>query len=88
VYALANVMGGRWAGGYIPLRDLPAMLARGRPFIAQMRDFATNSYHFVAVMGQSGGQLLIEDPWKGGSTYRMVMQEFIRHWTTYGVFLE
>jgi RHS repeat-associated protein len=86
VYGLQSVMGAQWAGGWIQLSKLPLLLAKGRPFVAQMRDFVSGSYHFVAVMGQRGGQLLIEDPWNGGSTYRMEMREFIESWTTYGVF--
>jgi hypothetical protein len=88
VYGLAAVMGPRWSGGWVNASKLPTLLARGRPFIAQMYHWASESSHYIAVMGQSNGELLIEDPWGGGSTYRMAMQEFLQFWTLYGVFYE
>ena len=88
VYDLASAMGGQWVGGWIDASKLPSLLARGRPFIAQMYDLGTKSSHYIAVMGQRGGQLLLEDPWSGGSTYRMTIPEFLKYWTTYGVFLQ
>lgn len=67
-------------------RQLQQLLGLGRPFAAQLRQAGARLDHLVVIDGVDAGQLLIRDPWGGGSTYRMTMEEFLRVWTGNAVF--
>jgi hypothetical protein len=85
VEALAKAMGSGWQGGYVNPAQLSTLL-RGRPFIAQMFEFGQKLSHFIVVDGMDSGLIKIRDPANGGSMYRMTVDEFLKFWTTYGVF--
>jgi hypothetical protein len=43
--------------------------------------------HFVVVDGLSGaGEVMIRDPWSGGSSYNVALKEFFRVWNGEAVF--
>jgi len=83
--ALAQALGAGWRGGYLDPADLPKLLALGRPFAAELRDGGRLG-HLVVVVGMKAGELLIRDPWAGGSTYRMLVEDFVNHWSGGAVF--
>ena len=85
VDALESALGGAWSGGWLPNQAVYTILARGRSFIALMKEFGADG-HFVVADGLVGEQVLVRDPWNGGSSYRMTMDEFFRVFTGYGVF--
>jgi RHS repeat-associated protein len=81
---LARALGGR--GGYIGPEQLDAVTALGRPFVAHLRDGGRLG-HFVVVDGlDDAGRLMIRDPWGGGSSYMMDVDEFHRVWIGEAVF--
>lgn len=80
---LAVGIGGR--GGYVGPQQLEALVQNG-PFAAHLRD-GSRLGHFVVVQGMDDmGRVLIRDPWAGGSTYSMMLDEFLRVWNGEAVF--
>ncbi|MFT5434837.1 MAG: RHS repeat-associated protein [Myxococcota bacterium] len=75
---LARVLGLR--GGYIGPPNLHAAMSEG-PFIGVLHETGNSMGHFVIVDGLDDvGRVMIRDPWAGGSTYRMAMDEFLNVW--------
>lgn len=86
VEGLASALGVGWRGGYVGPGQLQQLIGLGRPFAAQLRQAGARLDHLVVIDGVDAGQLLIRDPWGGGSTYRMTMDEFLNVWTGNAVF--
>lgn len=81
---LAAEIGPGWKGGYVGPGAFGPLTALGRPWIAQMRGSGAN--HFVVVDGVQGGNVMIRDPWGGGSTYQMTQPGFFGAWNGNAVF--
>ncbi|MFO6453474.1 MULTISPECIES: RHS repeat-associated core domain-containing protein [unclassified Aeromicrobium] len=82
--ALAGVMPGKWHGGYVGPEALPALMERG-PWAAQMRGDGID--HMVVVSGKDElGNMMIRDPWGGGTTYGMTPADFSEYWSGIAVF--
>jgi hypothetical protein len=86
VETLARALGKGWKGGYVGPENLPKLFGTGRPFVAELKELSNKLGHLVVVDGVKDGQVLIRDPAAGGSTYRMVMEEFKRVWNGNAVF--
>jgi filamentous hemagglutinin len=86
---LAQHLGSGWIGGYVGHgeAEFTEMMRSGRPWAAQFYEFGAELSHTVVVDGMDEmGQVMIRDPWNGGSTYRMTVEEFLRVWTGVSVF--
>ena len=77
--ALGDAIGWRGGATGAPLSQLAGL--RG-PWVAELRSGSGGLGHFVVVDGAQGGNLMIRDPWAGGSTYQMTFEAFTNHWTT------
>lgn len=77
---LAKVLGAGWRGGYVAPEALQVLLKRGDPFAAILYD-GGKIPHFVVAQPGSVGRVFVRDPWAGGSTYEMAVDEFHRVWT-------
>jgi hypothetical protein len=83
---LAKALGTGWRGGYVGPTQLQRLAGLGRSFIAELYDGMSSMGHFVVVDRITRAQVFIRDPWNGGSTYRMMLSEFLRVWTGNAVF--
>jgi RHS repeat-associated protein len=84
---LARGLGEGYKGGYVGPAQLDNMIQLGRPWIAEF--FEEKIGHMVIAKGlDAAGNMMIRDPWKGGSEYQMTMKEFMRVWTGRAVFFE
>jgi len=85
VEQLSQALGPNWRGGLLETATIDDMLALNRPFAAEFRDGGRIG-HLVVVNGRQGGNVVIFDPWGGGTTYQMAMPEFQRVWSGRVVF--
>jgi hypothetical protein len=83
---LATGIGSGWRGGYVGPHYFEHLLGLGRPWIAELREPMAKLGHFVVVEGKSGSNILIRDPWAGGSTYVMTESSFLEFWSGTAVF--
>lgn len=86
--ALADELGPQWRGGQVGYdpRSIEA-LNKVAPWGAELFDGANGIGHMVVVDGvRADGRLLVRDPWGGGSTYAMDLDEFRRVWNGNAVF--
>lgn len=84
--ALAKALGEGWRGGYVGPTQLHMLTGLRRPWAAELRNDGDKLGHFVVVDGLQDGAVVIRDPWAGGSTYRMAIEEFKQAWTGNAVF--
>jgi hypothetical protein len=83
---LGNALGPGWRGGYVGPGQFDKLLGLGRPFAAEFYEGGSLA-HMVVVDGEdSVGNIMIRDPWDGGSTYSMAADEFQRVWNGNAVF--
>ncbi len=80
---MAAELGPSFKGGYVGPEQFGALMSTNRPWIAMMRSSAN---HWVVVDGMEGGNVMIRDPWSGGSTYGMSPSSFQKFWTGNAVF--
>jgi Peptidase C39 family len=85
VASLSRALGSGWRGGYVGPTQFDKLMGLGRPWAAELYDGGKLG-HFVTVDGRMGSNLLIRDPWAGGSKYQMTLEEFLRMWTGNAVF--
>ena len=84
--ALAGALGDGWQGGYVGHAARGELLERG-PWGAQIHGGAGGIDHMVVVNGlDDAGNLVIRDPWGGGSTYTMTPENFDQWWSGVAVF--
>jgi hypothetical protein len=76
----------RVRANYIGPAQLSKLTGLGRPWIAELRGGPGGLSHMVVVDGVEAGNILIRDPWRGGSTYQMTMDAFQGAWTGNAVF--
>jgi RHS repeat-associated protein len=83
---LAVALGDGWRGGYVGPGQFDQLVGLGRPFGAEFYEGGSLG-HMVVVDGENDiGDLMIRDPWAGGSTYSMAANEFQRVWNGIAVF--
>jgi RHS repeat-associated protein len=82
--ALAEEMGDGWLGGELS-SGMRSLLENNISWIAQLKEFGSIA-HMVVVDGlDEAGNVMIRDPWDGGSTYQMTVPDFESAWTGYAV---
>lgn len=68
-------------GGYVGPSFLRQLLGMNRAWSAELRAGKGGISHLVVIDGVEGGNLVIRDPWAGGTTYQMTVDAFSRAWT-------
>jgi RHS repeat-associated protein len=80
---LEELTGENWVGGYIGGNGIDA-LSRVGSWGAELYEGGAEHHMVVVERLLANGNMLIRDPWAGGSTYQMVRAEFERVWTGNG----
>ncbi|GAA3768328.1 hypothetical protein GCM10022225_63590 [Plantactinospora mayteni] len=85
---LAAALGPDWRGGYVG-PDALHLLNQRAPWGAELKDPLNPIGHAVVVDGvRPDGRIMIRDPWGGGSSYAMDVDEFLDYWNGNAVFKE
>ncbi|MGX7674407.1 hypothetical protein [Plantactinospora sp. DSM 117369] len=85
---LPNALGPDWRGGYVG-PDVLHLLNQRAPWGAELKDPLNSIGHAVVVDGvRADGRIMIRDPWGGGSSYAMDLDEFLKYWNGNAVFKE
>ncbi|MDG4833396.1 papain-like cysteine protease family protein [Solwaraspora sp. WMMD1047] len=83
---LPEALGPGWRGGYVG-PDALDLLNQRAPWGAELKDPTNSIGHAVVVDGvRPDGRIAIRDPWGGGSTYAMDLDEFLEYWNGNAVF--
>ncbi|MEE6260115.1 cysteine peptidase family C39 domain-containing protein [Plantactinospora sonchi] len=83
---LPSALGPDWRGGYVGPDALNLLNPRA-PWDAELKDPLNSIGHAVVVDGvRPDGRIMIRDPWGGGSSYAMDLDEFLKYWNGNAVF--
>ena len=74
------------SGGNVGHGAFGTLMATGRPWIAEFKEFGKRLGHFVIVDGMQNGNVFIRDPDGVGTTYEMTLDAFNAAWNGNAVF--
>ena len=86
VGSLATALGSEWQGGYVGPPFLDDLFNLADPWIAEFYEGGRLGHHVVIDGLDDVGRVIVRDPWAGGSTYKMALDEFKRVWNGNAVF--